>query len=56
MLREMIAEYRDDQARSRFLGATWKRGRAVIVAVAASVIFVTQLVTAYAVLTAGGHP
>lgn len=53
----MIADYQYEQARSRFLGVTWKRGRAVIVAFAAFVIFATQLLTAYVVLSsAAGHP
>lgn len=43
MLRGMIDEYAYDQARSRFFRSTWKRGRAVVVALAAIAVFVMQL-------------
>jgi hypothetical protein len=55
IVRELIAEYQYDQARSRFLGTTWKRGRAVLVGVAAVLVFTMQLVTTL-VLVTGGHP
>lgn len=55
MLREMIAEWQYDQARSRFLGTTWKRGRAVVISFAAVLVFTMQLVTTL-VLVTGGRP
>lgn len=55
VVREMIADYQYDQARSRFLGTTWKRGRAIIIGIAAVLVFTMQLVTTL-VLVTGGHP
>lgn len=56
MLREMIAEWQYDQARSRFLGSTWKRGRAIAIGIAAVLVFVMQLVTTLVLVSGGGHP
>lgn len=57
VLREMIAERQYDQARSRFLGATMKRGRAIIIGTAAVLVFAMQMVTTLVLLSGGGgHP
>lgn len=53
----MIDEYQYDQARSRFLGTTWKRGRGVIAAGGAVLFFVMQAVMFYVAVSAGkSHP
>lgn len=55
MLRDMIAERQYDQARSRFLGTTWKRGRAVVIGLAAVLVFLMQLVTTLVLVSGGAH-
>ena len=47
ILREMIAERQYDQARSRFLTSTWKRGRAVVVAVVGLAVLGLQVAAVY---------
>lgn len=47
VLREMIAERQYDQARSRFLTSTWKRGRAFVVAAGALLVLGLQVAAVY---------
>lgn len=57
VVRELIAAYQYDQARSRFLGSTWKRGRLVLSTVGAVMFFVMQAVMFYVTLSARkSHP